>query len=70
MLDKTHANSHTAWAEMGCPQPPTAEQLERLHEASRLVSEPLGDVVATDGQVKLVLALNTHSISLLELVPV
>jgi beta-xylosidase len=69
-IDANHANAHTAWQQMGCPQPPDAHQLSRLHAASRLVPASLGNAVAANGQAILTLTLETHSVSLLELAPV
>jgi xylan 1,4-beta-xylosidase len=39
-IDEEHANAKRAWVEMGQPEYPSAKEVERLHEASRLVREP------------------------------
>lgn len=69
-IDGTHANAHTAWQQMGCPQPPDAAQLRKLHEAARLAPEQWSNVVAADGRAEIALTLDAHSVTLLELLPV
>lgn len=69
-IDATHANAHTAWMQMGRPQPPDEGQLCRLHEVSRLLPKQQGEVIAAEGQAALTLTLNAHNVCLIELVPV
>ena len=41
-IDHTHSNAYTVWQEMGRPQDPTPEQLDRLRERQGLEEgEPL-----------------------------
>lgn len=40
-VDSHSANAYTAWRELGAPQEPTEDEIERLLEASRLTSRPL-----------------------------
>lgn len=39
-IDEDHANPKRLWREMGEPEYPSAVELERLHDASRLATEP------------------------------
>jgi xylan 1,4-beta-xylosidase len=41
-IDEHHANAKAAWRAMGCPEYPSAAEISRLEEASRLVGEALG----------------------------
>jgi xylan 1,4-beta-xylosidase len=68
-IDEVHANAHTAWVQIGRPQPPDEAHLVQLHQASRLQPKTLPKVTATGGKAELTLPLNAHSITLLELVP-
>ena len=65
VVDHTHSNSHTVWADMGKPAQPSAEQWETLRDASELCyyeAAPSGgnSWTATFPQ-------NTYSASLIEL---
>jgi len=66
-IDKEHANAHTVWMHQGKPQPPDPDQLARLHEASRLQAERLGEIDNTDGTVELEIAVSAHSVTLLKM---
>jgi hypothetical protein len=70
VVDKTHANAHTAWVEMGKPRPPGLKQRKALERASRLGAEKLDVVRADEGGVEFAVSLCAHSVCLLELVPV
>ena len=67
IVDREHGNAHTAWAEMGRPQPPNAEQMAALMRAARLDTQPLGVWAAEDGPLTVTLA--AHSVCLLEFTP-
>jgi xylan 1,4-beta-xylosidase len=41
-IDEGHANAKAAWVAMGCPEYPSAAEVSRLKEASRLVGEAHG----------------------------
>jgi hypothetical protein len=69
MIDETSANAHTAWVRMEKPRPPSPEERAALQEASRLKAEELGGELAVGGAVELTVSMGTHSICLLELVP-
>jgi len=67
-IDERHGNAHTAWVEMGSPQPPSDAQQIRLQEAARLVTEDLGRVVAGRDWTDLSLTVPAHSVCLVTLV--
>jgi xylan 1,4-beta-xylosidase len=69
MIDDVSANAHTAWVQMGKPQPPDEGEQIKLQEAARLKPEQTADVISVDGQGELSILLSTHSICLLEFVP-
>jgi xylan 1,4-beta-xylosidase len=63
-VDPRHANSFAAWQAMGSPQHPTAAQIARLTQASRLTAEP---VALHQGKLDLVLP--RQGVVLIELAP-
>ena len=65
VVDHTHSNSHTVWAEMGKPPMPSAEQWETLRDASELC---YFEAAAGDGgSWTVTFPQNTYSASLIEL---
>ena len=68
-IDDRHGNAHTAWVEMGSPQPPSLAERARLREASRLVTEDLDCVVGDHGWTDLSLTMRAHSVCLVTLAP-
>jgi xylan 1,4-beta-xylosidase len=67
-IDHTHSNAYTVWQEMGRPQDPTPEQLDRLRERQGLEEgEPLRVTpTGTEGEGQVALRLPLHALSLLE----
>ena len=69
-VDSRHSNAHTVWREMGEPQQPTTDQLERLEKAGRpeLVEE---GAAAADGSgtLRLTVQLPAHSVWFVSLSP-
>ena len=67
-IDHTHSNAYTVWQEMGRPQDPTPEQLDRLRERQGLEEgEPLRVThTGTGGEGQVALRLPLHALSLLE----
>jgi xylan 1,4-beta-xylosidase len=68
VVDRTHANSHTAWLAMGKPQTPTREQWTRLRDSAGLC------YYETDAEVKghswtVTFAQNVYGVSLIEFAP-
>jgi hypothetical protein len=55
---------------MGKPRPPDLEERYALQEASRLQPVALDGVWAGDSAVEVAFAMRTHSVCLLEFVPV
>lgn len=70
LIDHDHANSYTAWLEMGGPQPPDDRQLQALARASRLAHIAGKSLVPDAGHAFLSLELPAHSVCLLQLTPV
>jgi xylan 1,4-beta-xylosidase len=68
-IDDRHSNAHTAWIEMGRPQPPSDLQRTRLQEAARLVTEDLGHVSGGRDCTDLSVTMPAHSVCLLTLTP-
>ena len=68
-IDDRHGNAHTAWREMGSPQPPSEAQRRRLQEASRLRVEDLGRVVGERSRTDLSITMPAHGVCLLTLTP-
>lgn len=69
-IDDLHANAPRAWRRMGRPDDLNAQQLEQLHEASRLRAERI-DTSHADGVTVLELELPPHAVAAvtLELAP-
>ncbi len=65
-MDQDHANAYTAWLQMGSPQAPTAEQVQRLEAASRLAAITQPDAPVMAGVVTLKVTLPRQAVSLLE----
>jgi len=68
-IDDRHGNAHTAWREVGSPQPPSEVQRSRLQEASRLCEEDLGRVVGERSRTDLSITMPAHGVCLLTLTP-
>ena len=64
MVDHTHSNSHTAWAAMGKPLMPNADQWDTLRDASELCYY---ETAASGGTWSVMFPQNTYSVSLIEL---
>jgi xylan 1,4-beta-xylosidase len=68
-IDAHHGNAHTAWVEMGRPEPPSEAQRKLLQRAARLVTEDLGCVVGEHSPTDLALTVPAHGVCLLTLTP-
>jgi xylan 1,4-beta-xylosidase len=66
-IDDDHANPKAAWRALGEPEHPTAAQVERLEEASRLIAEPQSWVYE-GGMVRFDLDLPPHAVAALAVV--
>jgi xylan 1,4-beta-xylosidase len=62
-IDEDHAHAKKTWLELGSPEHPTADELDLLHAASRLVREPL-PVRSEEGDLVLAVDLAPHSVTL------
>lgn len=69
-IDAHEGNAHTAWVEMGRPQPPSDAQRVRLQEAARSVCEDLGRIPVACGGAELSITIPAHGVCLLTLAPV
>ncbi len=69
LIDQTHANSFNKWTALESPQQPSAEQLTLLKAAAQPQAISLGEYETEEGAISLELALKTHSVSLLEFIP-
>ncbi len=65
-VDDTHANAKRAWQETGAPEYLHASQVEKLQEASRLVSVPVAREYAA-GTVRVDFELPPHAVAALTL---
>ena len=68
-LDRKHANSHTAWLEMGSPQPPDEDQVRALIDAARLTPVRTDALTSEAGRATLSIQLPAHSVTLLQFTP-
>ncbi len=68
LIDQTHANSFTAWQNMGSPQSPTPEQIQLLETASQLteVTAPPTNLT-TAGPREITFPLARQGVTLVEL---
>jgi xylan 1,4-beta-xylosidase len=66
-IDDEHANAKAAWRALGAPEYPTAAQIERLEEASRLRDEPQSWAYE-GGTLRLDLDLPPHAVAALTVV--
>ena len=66
-IDETSGNSYSAWLAMGSPQSPSAEQIARLHAASKMpaIVRKLSRTSAGDAQLRLTLP--RQSVKLIEI---
>ena len=65
-VDEEHANPRKLWDEMGCPDYPDAQQMDRLYLASRLEEEPL-TVTQTQKGVQVSFALPKDGVALIRI---
>jgi hypothetical protein len=70
MIDGVSSNAHTAWVQMGRPQPPDQSQRSQLQAASELKIERLLELESDGGRCAFSVTLSAHSVCLLEIVPV
>jgi xylan 1,4-beta-xylosidase len=61
-IDETHANAKRAWLEMGWPEYPDADAVDRLHEAARLRVEAL-PCRYDEGQAEVAVTLPPHAVA-------
>lgn len=67
-IDELHSNAHTVWKQLGSPQLPTPEEVERMHSKMGLEEyESARDVDASEGTSEIALSLPLQSVSLLVL---
>ncbi len=65
-VDGEHANPRKLWDEMGCPDYPDAQQMDRLYLASRLEEETL-TVTQTQRGVQVSFALPKDGVALIRI---
>lgn len=65
-VDEEHANPRKLWDEMGCPDYPDAQQMDRLYLASRLEEETL-TVTQTQRGVQVSFALPKDGVALIRI---
>jgi xylan 1,4-beta-xylosidase len=66
-IDENSGNAYTAWLAMGSPQPPTADQIAKLHAAAamRPVQRDLG--TTSKGDIQVEVSLPRQSVKLIEI---
>ena len=69
-IDETSGNAYTAWLAMGSPQPPTADQIAKLHAAARMPAVPRAITRTAAGDIRLNLVLPRQSVKLIEITPI
>ena len=69
-IDDVSGSAHTAWVQMGRPQPPDKAQRRQLQAASEPKAERLLEVESDGGRCAFSVMLSAHSVCLLEIVPV
>ncbi|MEO8019606.1 MAG: beta-xylosidase [Pseudomonadota bacterium] len=67
-IDEHSGNAYTAWLAMGSPQPPTAEQIAKLHAAAKMQAVARKVMRTSAGNVQLKLSLPRQSVKLIEVV--
>ncbi len=66
-IDEHSGNAYTAWLEMGSPQPPTKDQVARLHAAAKMGAVPRKLEISADGNARLALVMPRQSVKLIEI---
>jgi xylan 1,4-beta-xylosidase len=66
-IDEHSGNAYTAWLAMGSPQPPSAEQIGKLHAASKMYPVDRDTARTATGDLALDLVLPRQSVKLIEL---
>jgi xylan 1,4-beta-xylosidase len=66
-IDEHSGNAYTAWLAMGSPQPPSAEQVAKLHAAARMRAAPRELTATSAGKAELRLVMPRHSVKLIEI---
>jgi xylan 1,4-beta-xylosidase len=67
-VDNEHSNSYEVWKQMGSPQPPSAEQYQRLERAGQLdLLEPPRWLRTGEDAIRLRFELPRHGVSLIRL---
>jgi xylan 1,4-beta-xylosidase len=67
-IDDQSGNAYTAWLAMGSPQPPSAQQIAKLHAAAKMRAEPRVFTKTSAGDWRLDLVLPRQSVKLIEIV--
>jgi xylan 1,4-beta-xylosidase len=66
-IDENSGNAYTAWLAMKSPQPPSAEQIAKLHAAAKMRPVPRDITRTSAGQAKLRVVLPRQSVKLIEI---
>ncbi len=66
-IDELSGNSYTAWLEMGSPQPPSRDQVARLHAAAKMRAVPRNLETTADKNARLNLVMPRQSVKLIEI---
>jgi xylan 1,4-beta-xylosidase len=66
-IDEVSGNAYTAWLAMGSPQPPTADQITKLHSAAALQPVQRSLAKTSKGNVELDVSLPRQSVKLIEI---
>jgi xylan 1,4-beta-xylosidase len=67
-IDEVSGNAYTAWLAMGSPQPPTADQIARLHAAAKMPAVRRELTATPAGNAQLKVTLPRQSVKLIEIV--
>lgn len=68
-VDQTHGNAYTAWLDLGEPQHPSADEINTLHEAARMIPELRQPERSADGFDTLRITLTPQSVIAIQLPP-
>jgi xylan 1,4-beta-xylosidase len=66
-IDERSGNAFTAWLAMGSPQPPSAEQIAKLHEAAKMRAMPHPFTRSSPGKAQLRVVMPRQSVKLIEI---
>ncbi len=66
-IDEVSGNAYTAWLAMGSPQPPSTDQIEKLHAAAEMRPLQRELTVSSKGSVQLNVTLPRQSVKLIEI---